>query len=225
MAITATAAAEGWTFSPTVPREHSEGPGSAGAFGIPGPRSGLGAGAGIPGPFPYAIPSGTSQPLGCWVLPFVGSTRDSGTSQGSSRCPGARIGAPGPDRLRFASLVPPPVAFGPITSSSVRPATARRHGPGEWPTYNGRVSPTRRRRPDIPTLDEPADAVGTVFADLGDAPGTPPAEPAWMAEASAPGTDEPEPHGMVEAGRRMARERPPKREAALSRRDPRQRSD
>ena len=49
-------------------------------------------------------------------------------------------------------------------------------GPGRGrvspPTYNGRVSPTRRRRTGDPTLDDAAaaaaEAVGTAFADLDD---------------------------------------------------------
>ena len=64
-----------------------------------------------------------------------------------------------------------------------RPIKARAGGP----TYNGRVSPTRRRRAGHPTLDDAAEAapaVGTAFADLADAPAAP-GEPAWMRDAPA----------------------------------------
>ena len=48
------------------------------------------------------------------------------------------------------------------------------------------MSPTRRRRPVDPTPEEAAEAVGTSFAALDEAP-APPDEPAWMREA--PGLD------------------------------------
>ncbi len=59
-----------------------------------------------------------------------------------------------------------------------RPGQHRRvTGPGASraaPTYNGEVSPTRRRRTGDPTLDDAAatapDTVGTTFADLDEAP-------------------------------------------------------
>ncbi len=61
------------------------------------------------------------------------------------------------------------------------------------PTYNGGVSPTRRRRPGDPTLDDAAAAaaetVGTAFADVDEA-APPPEEPAWMVEAPV-GRDDP----------------------------------
>ena len=60
------------------------------------------------------------------------------------------------------------------------------------PTYNGVVSPTRRRRTGEPTLDDaPAavpDAVGTAFADLDEAPAVL-EEPVWLQEAPGPGED------------------------------------
>ena len=49
------------------------------------------------------------------------------------------------------------------------------------PTYNGRVSPTRRRRTGDPTLDDAAEAAaeaaGTAFADLDEAPRSRPRSP------------------------------------------------
>ena len=60
------------------------------------------------------------------------------------------------------------------------------------PTYNGAVSPTRRRRTGDPTLDDAAatapDVVGTAFADLDEAPATL-EEPAWMRDAPGQGED------------------------------------
>ena len=60
------------------------------------------------------------------------------------------------------------------------------------PTYNGAVSPTRRRRTGDPTLDDAAatvaDTVGTAFADLDETP-VPVEEPAWMRDAPGPGED------------------------------------
>ena len=60
------------------------------------------------------------------------------------------------------------------------------------PTYNGAVSPTRRRRTGDPTLDDaaatPSEAVGTAFADLDEAP-VAPEEPTWMRDAPGPGDD------------------------------------
>jgi DNA helicase-2/ATP-dependent DNA helicase PcrA len=54
-------------------------------------------------------------------------------------------------------------------------------------TYNGGVSPTRRRRTGDPTLDDAAAAAsaatGTVFTDLSEAPVASPEEPAWMRDA------------------------------------------
>ena len=80
------------------------------------------------------------------------------------------------------------------------------------PTYNGLVSPTRRRRTGDSTLDDAAatvpDAVGTAFADLDEAP-TAPEEPAWMREAPGPGEDPatpiPEADPTVVAARREER--------------------
>jgi len=52
------------------------------------------------------------------------------------------------------------------------------------PTYNGRVSPNRRRRTGDATLDDAAaTAAGTVFTDLSGAPAAVPDEPAWMRDA------------------------------------------
>ncbi len=60
------------------------------------------------------------------------------------------------------------------------------------PTYNGAVSPTRRRRTGDPTLDDAAatapDVVGTAFADLDEAPATL-EEPAWLRDAPGQGED------------------------------------
>ncbi len=60
------------------------------------------------------------------------------------------------------------------------------------PTYNGAVSPTRRRRTGDPTLDDAAatapEAVGTTFADLDETPATLD-EPAWMRDAPGLGED------------------------------------
>ena len=61
------------------------------------------------------------------------------------------------------------------------------------PTYNGRVSPTRRRRAGNPTLDEAAEAEatsGTSFVELAESPAAPD-EPAWLRDASGP-ADEPQ---------------------------------
>jgi DNA helicase II / ATP-dependent DNA helicase PcrA len=62
------------------------------------------------------------------------------------------------------------------------------------PTYNGRVSPTRRRRSVRSTLDDAAEAAtttGTAFVDLADGPGAAPEEPDWLRAAAEPATDEP----------------------------------
>jgi len=49
------------------------------------------------------------------------------------------------------------------------------------------VSPTRRRRPADPVPEEAAEAVGTAFGELDEAP-APPDEPAWLRDA--PGVDD-----------------------------------
>ena len=78
------------------------------------------------------------------------------------------------------------------------------------PTYNGAVSPTRRRRTGDPTLDDAAaavpDAVGTAFADLDEAP-TAPEEPAWMRDAPGPGEDPATPVPAVDPAVVAARRR------------------
>jgi ATP-dependent DNA helicase UvrD/PcrA len=60
------------------------------------------------------------------------------------------------------------------------------------PTYNGVVSPTRRRRTGDPTLDDaaatPSEAVGTAFADIDEAP-VALEEPSWMRDAPRSGDD------------------------------------
>ncbi len=58
------------------------------------------------------------------------------------------------------------------------------------PTYNGWVSPTRRRRPDDPTLDDATGTTGTTFVDLSEAPEVVPDEPAWLRDAPV-GADDP----------------------------------
>ena len=61
------------------------------------------------------------------------------------------------------------------------------------PTYNGWVSPTRRRPPDDPTLDDAAaaamSAIGTAFIELSDAPEVVLEEPAWLRDAPVGGED------------------------------------
>jgi DNA helicase II / ATP-dependent DNA helicase PcrA len=79
-------------------------------------------------------------------------------------------------------------------------------------TYNGQVSPTRRRRTADPAPDDAAtsvpDAVGTAFADLDEGPAAL-EEPAWMREAPGHGEDPavpvPKADPAVVAARRKAR--------------------
>ena len=75
------------------------------------------------------------------------------------------------------------------------------------PTYNGRVSPTRRRRTGDPTLDAAAEAAGaaagTAFTDLEDAPATPD-EPAWMRDAPTEARDPSAPTPMPDPASRAA---------------------
>ena len=64
------------------------------------------------------------------------------------------------------------------------------------PTYNGGVSPTRRRRTGDPTLDDAAAAApapGTAFTDLAEAAPATPEEPAWMRDAPAEARTRPRP--------------------------------
>jgi DNA helicase-2/ATP-dependent DNA helicase PcrA len=82
------------------------------------------------------------------------------------------------------------------------------------PRYDGRVSPTRRRRSDEPTFDELLAGVGTsVSSPVDEAPDSVPEEPEWLRDATetlAPGRD-PEtplpapPDPGVIAARRQAR--------------------
>ena len=69
------------------------------------------------------------------------------------------------------------------------------------PTYNGRVSPTRRRRTGDPSLDDAvaaaAEAVGTAFADL-DEVAPPPEEPAWMRDVPTATMDPSAPPPVVD---------------------------
>ena len=82
------------------------------------------------------------------------------------------------------------------------------------PTYNGRVSPTRRRRPGDTTRDDAAEAAsataGTVFTDLSETAVAVPDEPAWMREAPAetrdPAAPVPAPDPVARAAARTARE-------------------
>jgi len=62
------------------------------------------------------------------------------------------------------------------------------------PTYNGRVSPTRRRRAGNVKLDQPVEpptASGTAFVELADSPDSPPDEPTWLRGVPGPADDEP----------------------------------
>jgi DNA helicase-2/ATP-dependent DNA helicase PcrA len=62
------------------------------------------------------------------------------------------------------------------------------------PTYNERVSPTRRRRAGSASLDEAAEAAsasGTAFVELTDSPAEPPQEPAWLRATGEAVEDEP----------------------------------
>ena len=79
------------------------------------------------------------------------------------------------------------------------------------PTYNGLVSPNRRRRTGESTLDDAAaTAGGTVFTDLSEAPPTVPDEPAWMrdvpTETKDPNTPAPPPDPIAHAAAIKARE-------------------
>jgi DNA helicase-2/ATP-dependent DNA helicase PcrA len=82
------------------------------------------------------------------------------------------------------------------------------------PTYNGWVSPTRRRRSGDPTLDAAAEAAGaaagTVFTDLSDGALATPEEPAWMRDMPAETKDPPAlvapPDPVARAAARVARE-------------------
>ncbi len=79
---------------------------------------------------------------------------------------------------------------------SVHPPGPHRQGRGEWPTYNGQVSPTRRRRAGNATLDEAADAAeaavtsGTAFVEVSDSAAALPEEPAWMRDVVGPIEDD-----------------------------------
>ncbi|MEA2630566.1 MAG: ATP-dependent helicase UvrD/PcrA, partial [Chloroflexota bacterium] len=81
-------------------------------------------------------------------------------------------------------------------------------------TYNGWVTPTRRRRSGDPTLDAAADATGaaagTVFTDLSEVPPATPEEPAWMrdlpAETKDPAAPAAPPDPAARAAARVARE-------------------
>ena len=82
------------------------------------------------------------------------------------------------------------------------------------PTYNERVSPTRRRRTGDTTLDAAAEAAtaaaGTAFLDLDEGAPTVPDEPAWMSDAPVATADPtvpvPPPDPAARAAARKARE-------------------
>ena len=82
------------------------------------------------------------------------------------------------------------------------------------PTYNGRVSPTRRRHSGDQTLDAAIEAAstaaGTAFVDLDDAAPTVADEPAWMREAPTatadPSVPVPPPDPAARAAAKQARE-------------------
>ena len=90
------------------------------------------------------------------------------------------------------------------------------------PTYNERVSPTRRRRTGDPTLDAAVEAAGaaagTAFVDLDEAAPSVPDEPAWMRDAPAATTDPtaPVPPPDPAAARRTPRRRARSRSSAPS---------
>ncbi len=90
---------------------------------------------------------------------------------------------------------PPPDQVAPAELIGTRRQTRRAHVQGRvsGPTYNGRVSPTRRRRSGDSSLDvaiaAASESVGTAFVDLDEASATP-EEPDWLrAETVAPRED------------------------------------
>src|SRR3954468_24760221 len=85
-------------------------------------------------------------------------------------------------------------------SDRIHRRSGRRSQPGRGsgrisvPTYNERVSPSRRRRSGDPSLDDAmaaaAQPVGTAFADLDEGPAAP-EEPDWREVGPATSPDDP----------------------------------